>query len=396
MKTQIDQRNKAIKFALYLLPFMLNIALIDFIIPIKYEAILNNLPLFGMLVTLAWFGSTFLDFAIGDLTDKLGVKKTLIIGALLSFIGAMIFGLTSNIALMTFGIFLWGLSYCLFAVPSETYVLSSFKKNYSGTAFGILNFILDISYATAPLIGFVIITFFGTNPAIITASIITLLTVILIAKMRNHQRESLGDAFKDVIVKDGLVKNGFKALFKMNASEISLLINVFVCGLWFMTVFIASPLLFLIDSNNLLQGALLTFAFMIPFALMELWFGNIADYSKNRSKMIKYGFFFAALFLVSMFFISNFILLLCAAFLSSFFANMAWVASEVHVSKYLPRGEQGEVTSVFVTARDIGYDFAPLFYGLIAVLGLKMPFLVLGLVLLIAGFFSMITNWKRK
>jgi MFS family permease len=392
--TQSSQRSKAISFALYLLPFMLNIALIDFIIPIKYDAILDNLPLFGMLITLAWFGSTFLDFAIGDLTDKLGVKKTLAIGALLSFGGALIFGLTSNIALMTFGVFLWGWSYCMFAVPSETYVLSSFKKNYRGTAFGIFNFVLDIAYATAPLLGFLIISKFGVNPAIIFASVITLLTIILISRIRSHQKESLGKAIEDVVVKDKLVKRGLKDLFKMNKQELALLFNVFVCGIWFMTVFIASPLLFLINSDNLLHGALLTFAFMIPFALMELWFGDIADYSKNRHKMIKYGFFLAAFFLVALFFIDNFILLLITAALSSFFANMAWVASEVQVSKYLASGEQGEITSIFVTARDIGYDFAPLFYGFIAVLGLKMPFLVLGLLLLFAGFFSILTRNK--
>jgi len=396
MADPLNNKKRAILFSSYLFPLMLNIALIDFIIPIKYDILLDNLPLFGILVTIAWFGSTFLDFAIGSLTDKLGIKKTLIIGCALNIIGALIFGLSSNIGIMTFGVFIWGLSYCMFAVPSETYVLSSFQKNYRGSAFGILNFALDIAYATAPLIAFGIITLFGVNPAILTGVIITFFSLLLIFRMRNRQKEGLVDSVEDVILKDGIVKTGFKDLFKMNRQEFSLLVNIFVCGIWFMTVFIASPLLFLKDSENLLQGALLAFAFMIPFAIMELWFGKIADYSKNRHRMIKYGFFISAFFLVSLYFIDNFILLLAAAFFSAFFANMAWVASEVQVSKYLLKGEKGEIASIFVAARDIGYDFAPLFYGFVAVLGLKAPFLMLGLLLLFAGFFSVMTKTGKE
>jgi MFS family permease len=392
----IKERVKAIDFSTYLLPLMMNIALIDFLIPIKYDAILDNLPIFGILVTIAWFGSTFLDFAIGDLTDKLGIKKTLILGAITSFSGAILFALSSNIILMTLGIFIWGLSYCLFAIPSETYVLTSFRKNYRGTAFGILNFFLDIAYATAPLIGYLIISSLGINSAIFFAAILPIATMILITSIRNNQKESFERSIKDIIVKDGIVKKGFGELFKMNSKEISLLINVFVCGIWFMTVFIASPLLFLINSDNLLHGALLAFSFMIPFALMELGFGKIADYSKNRNKMIKYGFIFASLFLASMFFIENFIFLLITAFLSAFFANMAWVASEVEISKYLPTNEKGEITSIFVSARDVGYDLAPIFYGFVSILGLKMPFLVLSIFLITAGLFSILSNIRKK
>jgi MFS family permease len=388
------ERKRAVLFSLYLLPFMLNISLIDFIIPLKYDVVLDNLPLFGFLITLAWFGSTFLDFAIGDLTDKLGVKKTLIFGAILSFFGSIMFGLSSNIIMMTIGVFIWGLSYCMYAIPAETYILGSFSKNYRGTAFGILNFVLDSAYALGPLLGFLLISKYGINPAIITASVITLLTIILLSKLRNHQKESFEKSVKDVVVKDGIVKKGFKELFKMNKQEYALLFNIFICGLWFMTIYIASPLLFFIKEDNLLNGALLTFAFMIPFAIMELWFGKVADYAKNRERMINYGFFISSLLLIGVYFINNFILLLITAFFSAFFANMAWVASEVNVSKYLKKNEKGEISSIFVTARDIGYDLSPLFYGSVAVLGLKTPFLVLGGLLFIAWIFSVLIHKK--
>jgi MFS family permease len=375
---------------------MLNIAIIDFIIPIKYDVVLDNLPIFGILITIAWLGSSLLDFSIGDLTDKLGIKKTLILGVIIGFVGTMIFGLSGNVYWMTFGIFIWGLSYVMFAIPSETYVLSGFPSNYRGSAFGILNFILDIAYATSPLIGFGIIYFFGINHAIFVAAAITLVTIILLSNMRSKSKESLVNSIEDVIVKDGVVKKEFKDIGKMNAREFSILFNMFIAGLWFMATYIAAPLLFFHASEDLFRGALLTFAFMIPFALMELGFGNLADSAKNRMRMIKYGFIISSILLTVFFFIDNFWLLMITAFFVAFFANMGWVASEVHVSKYLPKGKKGEFTSIFVAGRDIGYDISPIFYGFTAILGLKVPFLFLAGFLFLAWLFFTITHRNYK
>lgn len=392
----VHNRKRAILFSLYLLPFMLNIALIDFIVPVKYDIILDNLPLFGLLITIAWLGSSILDFAVGDLTDKLGVRKTLQLGVLCGLIGTLIFGLSNNFMIMTFGIFVWGLSYVMFAIPSEAYVLGAFPKEYRGSAFGIMNFVLDIAYATAPLLGFAIIFFFGVNPAIIFAALISLITLMVISKMRDDEKEGLVNSLEDVIVRDGLVRKEFKDILKMNKKELSILFNMFISGLWFMVTFIGAPLLFFHASDDLLRGALLTFAFMVPFALMELSFGKIADSTKNRMRMIRYGFILSALFLSLFYFIENFTLLIIVAFLSALFANMGWVGSEVQTSKYLPKGKKGEFASIFVTGKDLGYDLAPLFYGLVAALGLKMPFLILAGLLLLAWLFFMISHRNIK
>lgn len=394
--TNHSNKKRAILFSLYLLPFMLNFGLIDFLIPIKYDIILNNLPLFGTIVTIMWLASTFLDFAVGSLTDRLGIKKTLRLGVFIAVIGALLFGISSNVYIMSLGVFIWGLSYVMFTIPSETYVLSKFPKNYNGSAFGIFNFALDISYAIAPLAAFGIIYFFGVNSAIISAGLVSLLTLVLISGMKDDGRENVVHSLEDVIIKDGVVTKGFRDLFKMNSKEYSVLFNMFVCGLWFMAIFIGSPLLFFHESGDILHGALLTFAFMLPFALMELGFGDMANSTKSRMSMIKYGFFLASALLGVFFYIDNFIALMAIAFCSAFFANMAWVASEVQVSRYLPKGKKGEFTSIFITAKDIGYDLAPILYGFTALLGLKMPFLILGGLLFIAWISFMVTHRNEE
>ncbi len=387
-------RRRALVFSFSILPFMLNIALIDFLIPIKYDLVLENLPFMGILISLAWLSSSFLDFAVGDLTDRIGIKRTLQIGVVLSFVGALVFALSSNFLVMTFGILIWGLSYVMITVPSDTYIFSKFPRNHRGSAYGIMYFLYDLAYAAAPLAGYFLITFFGVKSAIVSAGVISLFTLPLLFVVRGKAKEEVIKGIEDVIVKDGVIKKELKDLFKMNKKELSLLFNMFICGAWFMTVLIGSPLLFFHEERNLLEGALLTFSFMIPFAAFELFYGRLSDSAKNRKIMINLGFVSSAVLLIIFYFTHNFILLLVLAFLITLFANMAWVASEVHVSEYLPKGRKGEFMSIFVAGKDLGYDIAPLIYGFLAVFGLKVPFLVLGVLLFFAWLFFVI-SWRK-
>lgn len=392
----MSNTKRAVLFSLCIFPFMLNIGLIDFLIPLKYDIILNNLPLFGLLVSLAWFGSTFLDFAVGDLTDRIGVKRTIQIGVFFSFIGSLIFGFSKNIAIMTLGVFLWGLSYVILSVPSESYVLSAFPRNYRGSAFGWMFFFYDLAYAAAPLLGFLMIYFFDVHRAIIIASFVGLLTLpMFFVKLKSAGHEGITDAASNVFYKDGLVVKELKDIWKMDRKQLSLIFNIFAGGLWFMAVMIGSPLLFFHGERNILSGALLTFSFMLPFALMELIYGKLANSSRRREIMIKTGFILSAVFLLIFYFVQNFVILMALAFMIALSANMGWAASEVEVSNYLPKGKKGEFTGIFMAAKDIGFDLAPLFYGLFAVISLKVPFLVLGILLFLAGIVYMIANRKR-
>ena len=380
-----SDKKRALKFSLYLLPFMLNLGIIEFLLPVKYDVVLENLPLMGGLVTLAWLLSTLFDFAIGTLTDKIGIKKSITIGVILGFFGSLLFGFYENIWIMTFGIFLWGFSFTFLAVPSEDYLLTKFNKKDTGTAYGIFFFFYDLAYAIAPLIAVLVYYFYGLNPTILLGALIILISLPLISRIKkDKQKEGIEKATKEILVKENLVKEEFKDLKKLNKKELSILFSMFILGFWFTIILMGSPLLFFIEENNLLQGAILAFAFMIPFSLMEYFYGKLADSEKNRKKMIYFGFLFGGLALITFFFVKSFWLLIVLAALTTLFTNMAWCATEVSIYRYLPKGKKGEFTGIFITAKDLGFDVAPLIYGLIAVNGLKIPFLVLGIMLVLA------------
>lgn len=393
-----DDRNKLYKrsliFSLSVFPFMLSIALIDFIIPIKYDIVLENLPLFGFLVTIAWISSSIFDFAVGYLTDRIGIKRTIQLGVIFSFIGGLIFALSSNFLIMTFGIFIWGLSYIMLTVPSDTYVLSRFPRNYRGTSYSKMYFLYDISYAIAPIIGYLLIINYSINFAIIAASIFSILTIIALFFMKEDNKEQTYSEMKKIITKNLLIKKGFKDLFSMNKKEMALLLNMVIFGMWFMTILIGAPLLFFHEDRNLFNSAILTFSFMIPFAISELIYGNFANSRKNRKIMINFGFAGSVILLIIFYFVKDFILLSILAFLITLFVNMAWTANEIYISEYLPNGRKGEFMGVYASGKDIGFDLAPLFYGTLAFFGLKIPFLFIGLLIFLAGL-NFFICWKK-
>jgi MFS family permease len=390
----MKDRKRAVLFSLYLFPFIMNIALIDFIIPIKYDSVLDNLPLLGFLITLAWIASSFLDFAVGDLTDKIGVRKTLQLGVALSFLGSVIFALSSNFVIMTLGVFVWGLSYVLLSTPSNTLIFSSFPKKYVGSAYGWLYSFWDIAYAFAPLLALLVVTFLSIDAVIVIAAFIPLLTLIMAFKISNKAKEGVVDGIGEVLYRDGIIRKELKDIKKMSAKELSLFLNMFVCGFWFVTILMAAPLLFFHGGGNLFQGAMLAFAFMLPMAIIELVYGRLANTHKRRTSMIKYGFLASALLLFVFYFTQDFAVMLVIAFLTTLTMNMAWVGGEVSVSEYLPKGRKGEFTGIFVAGKDLGFDLAPLFYGLFASISLKIPFLVLGIVLLTACILFFIVHRK--
>lgn len=388
---------RALIFSLYLFPFMLNLGIVEFLTPVKFDIVLSNLPFIGLLITIAWFVSTIFDFAVGRLTDKIGVRKTIFIGALMGFIGTLLFGFSNNYLFMTLGILIWGFSFTFLTIPAEDYILSKTENNKVGSAYGVFSFLYSFAYAIAPLIGLMLYSYLGINWGIIIASVLCLATISLLHRIKNDPcKEGTEKGLDDSFLKENIFKKGFKDISRMNAREISILLNMFIFGTWFTIVLIGSSLLFFVGEDNLVNGALLAFAFMLPLGIIDYITGKYANLKRNIRKIIPIGLLISGIMLIIFYFVQSFWLLLVLAAVSTIFANMAWVATEVSISSHLPKGKKGEFMGIFLTGKDLGFDFAPLIYGLIAILGLKVPFLFLGILLLSALVFYLIGNKKER
>ena len=281
-------------------------------------------------------------------------------------------------------------------VPSDTYVLSEFPKTYRGSAYGWLYFSQNLGYVMAPLLAYFSIIKFGLNITILLSALVAVISFPLLANVKSHSKKmSFVSGLKHALFEKNMLKEILEDFGKMHFKQFSLLLNVFISSLWLIVVLIGAPLLFFHVENDLLNGALLSFFFMLPLTLTVIPYGKMANSQFRRRKMIVFGLLTGAVSLIIFYFINNLYLLFASAFLTTILVYMGWSASEVEVSDHLPEGEKAEYMGIYASARDWGYDLAPLFYGLFASINLKMPFLVTGLLILVAGIISVFAHSSK-
>lgn len=394
----MDLRKKAILFTASIAPFVMYLGLFDFVIGLKYDVVLENLLLLGAVISSAWIFSSLFVLAIGDLTDKIGFRKTICVGVALASFGAILFSITNNLLIMSIGTFLWGVAYSAVMVPAEAFILSRFPKNYRGSAYGLYYFLFDLVYGSMPLIAFFIIMVAGLDSVMMFAAFIVLTTIFFLSRLRfidYMPSQSLIAAIKEVVTNDKIIGKEIKDIKKMGVKEISLFFNMFIFGFWFVTIMLGAPLLFFHGEANLWNAALLATAFMLPFSIMDFCFGRFCNSHSSRLKIIIFGLGGTAILLFTFFFVDNFILLLLIASLSTITLNAAWFANEVHISEFLPRGKKGEYVGIYSFPKDIGFDIAPLFYGAFAAFGLKVPFFILSFLLAFGFAFFVIAHFRN-
>jgi MFS family permease len=377
------ERERALRFSTTMLPLMINLGLMDFLIPLKYDIVLENLPLLGLFVSVSFLMSSLAILSAGDITDRIGSKKTILLGILFCFIGSLIFALSGDVYVMSAGVFIWGLGYAVQSVPADAYLWTNFPRKYRGSAVGWYSAFFCSAYWIAPIISFLVIVSYGMDAAIIAGSFICLISALLLLWMRmQHGRQSLVAAISGMIREDGVVVKEIKDIVHLNGKQLSLFLNMFVFGFWWVTFSIGAPLLFFHLEHNLFGAMLMTVSFILPFTFMDYIFGRVCNSRKTRIRLLFFGMSLSAVFLFAFFFANNLILLLLLTAGSAIAIDAAWVANEVHLIEHLPPKKKGEFAGVFLFAKDLGFGFAPFFYGVFASIDLKLPFFVLGFIVL--------------
>lgn len=385
----LDKHREILLLSMFIAPFALSISLIEFSIPLKYDLMLENLPLFGAITSFAWLLGSFTVLSVGDLVDKIGSKRMVVLGSLAVLGGGALFALTHSVLWTTFGVLVWAIGYQAVTIPFQSYIFSEFPRNYRGSALGIYYSFFCLAYAAAPLLAFYIITNYSIDFAIMFGALAVVPTLFVRMKPLRKRYEDFGRAIREVVKDDGIVFKEMKDIAHLGHPELSLLLNQFIFGFWYVTMAIGAPLLFFVGEGDLLKSALLMFAFVFPFAFIDLIFGRMSDNPLRRKKFIYFGMAGAGLFMLGFYFVQDFPLMLLFAALTTISLDIAWIANDVAVSDYLPARKRGEFMGVFSLGRELGYDFAPVFYGMLTLLGLKFPFFAAALLVLFGwGYFS--------
>ena len=134
---------------------VMGMALSTAFLPIFAEELDPSGALVGFVVS-AWFLSRiFIELPSGVLSDRLGKRKLLIIGLVLSAGGAFICYITPSIYLLIVGRALWGLGTAIYFIISTELILDLFDSNRRGRAVGTFQGVEFIgSFIGAPIGGF--------------------------------------------------------------------------------------------------------------------------------------------------------------------------------------------------------------------------------------------------
>lgn len=138
----------------------------------------NDLDPTGVLVgvvTSAWFlGRIFTELPSGYLSDRIGRRRLVLLGLVLSAVGALTCGTSRSIYQLIFGRALWGLGAAFYFTNNTALMFDMFKPSVRGKAVGTLQGIEFIgSFVGAPL-GAIAAAFFGYYSVFYVASFMAL------------------------------------------------------------------------------------------------------------------------------------------------------------------------------------------------------------------------------
>ncbi|MCB9358608.1 MFS transporter [Candidatus Woesearchaeota archaeon] len=374
-KSQIMTLKQAARLGLAFLPIGLFISMFEFALPLKLESLDTGLIMIGAFISFSWIITTFLDLGWGSIIDKIGEKRSIVIGIIILAIFYTAFAFTDNIfILLLLNIFAY-LGFDVFFISAEGYLIKITKKkefNYATSGFFP---IWQTAYIVGPFIAAIIISTSGFSTMFLLAFPFAIISLLLFKLLFSKQESK----YKKTYAKSDI---GF--FIDLVKKEYLILLGIYCCTFWYSIMGIGIPLLYVIESNDIMASALVVASFALPFIFSDFLDGFIATNRKKRFLLITVGFLLGGTSLVAFFFTKTLILGMLTAFISTVGVNFAWATFEIEAGLISTKHTEGKVESAFFFAKNLGWDTSPFAFGTMAqLIGLRYPFLITGFVLIV-------------
>jgi len=123
----------------------------------------QNVPvtLITVAVTIHIIGMYAFSLPFGRMVDRIGAKKIMIIGSIVTGLGGLITPLSTDYSIATFGIFLVGLGWSAASVSTTALISSLTAPSLRGRTLGLNDMLVGIASITAPFAGGVVIGSYG-------------------------------------------------------------------------------------------------------------------------------------------------------------------------------------------------------------------------------------------
>ena len=157
---------------------------------------------------------------------------------------------------------------------------------------------------------------------------------------------------------------------------------------------IAIPLFFVVEEKDIWLSALVLTAFMLPVFITDIIVDFVASTRKRRFLLVALGYVLAGLSLVAFFINTDPIVMALCAALCTFGFQTVWAVFDIEAGMIASKGKEAMTESAFFFAKNIGFDFAPIFFAVvISFFGMKSPFIAFGIISLL---FALVFIIKHK
>lgn len=381
-RAQKKALNNALRLGWTFFPFTIFLAIFEFSLPLKLDHIEAELFIIGAFISAGWILTTALDFYWGAVIDHFGKKKIIYLSVILFAIFTFGFALTENIFLLLILDIAAYTVFDVFYIALEGLLIDiSAKKYFNFSASGFFS-VWSLAYTLAPLIAALCLIKYGYYSVYWLG--LPLAGVTLIAFGINFSRNKH-------LIRDSAalkVKFNWHFFFNIFKKEYLPILGIFFCTFWYGIMTVGLPLLFVIEEENLWHSAIITAVFAVPFVFTDFFDGFIATKKRYRFYLICGGFLLGGAALILLFFSPNFYVSLLAAFLSTIGINLAWATFEIEAGLIADAHDSGRVESLFVFAKNMGWDTSPFIFGLVAsFFGIRAPFVMIAVIILILPIF---------
>lgn len=306
------------------------------------------------------------DPVTGNLSDRYGSKRLMIIGNFLLLIGALILFFMSvtkwSLILFSFALFL---SFSLRSTI-ETYVLRVIKRDEGGFIFGLL----DNFYSTTTFIATLMIPFFIINDnykiAMAIMSFFTIINMISIYtvkddiyKIKSRKKVKI----KDMINPFNSVKHGIHFVKKNHKYPVMMIAaavfqGIFYGGIWF---------LFPVHFSSLGTGSFIEGLQLGIYEVVTIFIASIAGYladKYNWRHIHSYGWLLVLLGVIAMPFYPATTALIFIGFIIAIGNNLFYYAAEHALeANDVDHKEDGSFVSLKNMCMNSGYGIAPVITG---------------------------------
>lgn len=309
----------------------------------------------GLAVAGYWVSRVLLEIPSGILSSKYGYYTPMVLGLVLTALGSAVCMYVSDPIQLVLGRALQGLGAPLFFAVSMTFIVNLFPVERRGGAMGVFQGIEFFGNILGSAFSGYMVTAFGFKGGFLLATMLVVISIILIMAPKNIRAESRAQPKTASIPLSSLLKvfENKTLLIVASATLAEFIMSTGVLYTVF-PLYTNEGLGFSLTDIGLLMGAR-----SVGYVVAMLTMGAVADRVGRRPVLI-FGLASTAVMIVALSFVSSFLGILILISVLGVTTGAIWIVCPVLAAESVDPSLRGAAIGTYRTFFDLGSIFGPI------------------------------------